>query len=311
VIPPEELFLSQRFNTAILAGVNEKTGFARVGFGFGHDGSFDTVQSFLGRSPPFSSMQKDQLSTLLDEFDTGVAPSVGLRVTIDASNAGNPAATAVLDALVVEVGKGNVDVVGVGAVDGLPRSVWFDPRAGAFEFGRPGEGPLTPAQFVALAASARAAVTFMGVPIGSGPRIGIDRDDDGLPDGMEASHGASALDADSDDDGWSDGIEVARGSDPANAGSVPGSLSSPSIATLAPRTAVPWGLDQFVVTGSSIELGATLVVTDAASATTEYPLFPVGASEWSTHYSGSYGAEPLSVAIRNADGATSAPVAYP
>jgi hypothetical protein len=104
---------------------------------------------------------------------------------------------------------------------------------------------------------------------------------------------------------------VARGSDPASGASVPGSTSSPSIATLSPRSADPWGLDQFVVTGAGLELGAVLVVTDAAALTTEYPLFPVDATQWSTHYSGSYGPEPLDVTVRNADGGASSPVTYP
>lgn len=314
VVPPEDLFLSQRFNTAILAGVNEKVGFARVGFGFGHDGSFDTVQSFLGRTPPFSfltTMQKDQLAALVDEFDTGFSPSIGLRVTIDAATAGDPGSTDVVDALVAEVAKANVDVVAVGAIDAAARSLVFDARIGSFATGRPGEGPYTSAQLVALAAAGRATLTFMGVPLGSGPRIGVDRDDDALPDGQESLYAASALDPDSDDDGFLDGVEVARGSDPNDGGSVPAVLSSPSIATLSPRAADPWGLDQFAVTGSSLELGAVLVVTDALLVTTEYPLFPVDATTWSTHYSGGYGVEPLDVRVRNRDGGESTPIAYP
>jgi YVTN family beta-propeller protein len=314
IVSPEELFLSQRFNTAILAGINEKTGFARVGFGFGPDGSFDTVSSFLSRTPPFSfltSMQKDQLSTLLDEFDTGQAPSIGLRVTIDLASAGDPASTDVVTALVAEAGKANADVVAVGSIDSAVRSLWFDARAGSFAIGRPGEGPYTAAQLVSLAASGRAVLTFIGVPLGSGPRIGIDRDDDALPDGEEAALGTSAFDPDSDDDGVPDGIEVARGSDPLDDLSVPGALSSPSISTLSPRAADPWGLDQFVVTGSGLELGAVLVVSDAGSVVTEYPIFPVDSTSWSTHYSGAYGAEPLDVSVRNRDGGTSSPVVYP
>lgn len=314
VVPPEDLFLSQRFNTAILAGVNEKTGFSRVGFGFGHDGSFDTVQSFLARTPPFAfltTMQKDQLAALVDEFDTGIAPAVGLRVTIDASTAGDPGSTAVVDELVAEVGKANADAVAVGAIDSAPRSLFFDARIAAFATGRPGEGPYTAAQLVSLAAAGRATLTFIGVPLGSGPRIGVDRDDDALPDGEESGFGTSALDPDSDDDGFLDGVEVARGSDPADDGSVPASLSSPSIATLAPRAADPWGLDQFAVTGSALEPGAVLVVTDAGMVVTEYPIFPVDATTWATHYSGGYGVEPLDVRVRNRDGGTSAPIAYP
>ncbi len=314
VFPPATLFLSQRFNTALLPGLNEKAGFERVGFGFGHDGSFPDVQAFLGRTPPFSFMttpQKNQLAAFLDEFDTGEAPSVGLAVTIDASNASDPSATDIVDTLVSEAPKLHVDVVAVGSIDGAVRSLWLDPRAGTFATGRPGEGPYSVAELETLAAASRATLTFLGVPVGSGPRIGVDRDADGLPDGEEAALGTNPYAPDTDGDGYSDGTEVALGSDPNSLASTPSGLSSPAISTLTVRASEPWGLDQFVMTGTNVWLGAVLVVTDASLVTTEYPIFPVDATSWATYASGDYGAEPLTVTVRNPDGGTSPGVPYP
>jgi len=45
--------------------------------------------------------------------------------------------------------------------------------------------PLTPAQLLSLATSDRHAITFTCVPVGTGYRIAIDRDADGVADGDE------------------------------------------------------------------------------------------------------------------------------
>jgi hypothetical protein len=61
------------------------------------------------------------------------------------------------------------------------------------------------------------------VPLGSGTRIGIDRDEDALLDGVETNTGiflgpsdtgSDPTLADTDGDGFDDGVEVAAGTDP-------------------------------------------------------------------------------------------------
>ncbi len=73
-------------------------------------------------------------------------------------------------------------------------------------------------------------LTYTAVPPGSGERMGIDRDEDTLGNGVETNTGTfidandtgtnPAL-ADTDGDGFDDGVEVAAGSDPNDSGSTP------------------------------------------------------------------------------------------
>jgi hypothetical protein len=66
-------------------------------------------------------------------------------------------------------------------------------------------------------------ITYTAVPPGSGTRMGIDRDEDTLPNGVETNTGTfvdaddtgtSPMLADTDDDGFDDDEEVIAGTDP-------------------------------------------------------------------------------------------------
>jgi LPXTG-motif cell wall-anchored protein len=72
-------------------------------------------------------------------------------------------------------------------------------------------------------AGAAQTITYTAVPPGSGMRIGVDRDDDALLDGVETNTGVfvdegdtgtNPLMPDTDGDGFEDGIEVLSGTDP-------------------------------------------------------------------------------------------------
>ncbi len=74
-------------------------------------------------------------------------------------------------------------------------------------------------------------LTYTAVPPGSGRRIGIDRDDDRLADGVETNTGVfvnaqdtgtDPLNPDTDGDGVGDGVEVLHNTDPNDPLSVPG-----------------------------------------------------------------------------------------
>lgn len=65
--------------------------------------------------------------------------------------------------------------------------------SGAWHADRSGIADLTSAQLRALAGPG-AEVTVMGVPVGSGTRMGLDRDRDGFPDGDELAWGSDPAD---------------------------------------------------------------------------------------------------------------------
>lgn len=178
------------------------------GWGFGNHGSFATVNEFIGMFPHLTAPQKELLDTFLDELDTGMAPATAYAWTFHAGRSDQP----LRDYLIPQADAGNIDLVARGRTEGF----LYDPRQRVFRSDTSEELP-----YERLLASAPT-LTFLGVPVGSGWRLGIDRDLDFLPDGEEAAHGASTSLADSDGDGFPDGYEVRHGSKPGDPASLPG-----------------------------------------------------------------------------------------
>lgn len=319
VIPGEILEESQGFNPGLLPGAFEKTGFEETGFAFLHDGSEPTIQTFLSTIPPFPFFtfgEKNDFAELVLQWDSGLSPSIGLRKTLDDTNADDPAMIDFVNDLVVEVGRVHVDLVVHGTVLGAPRNGWFDPRIDRFVSSSSSDPLQTFTQLRDLARAGNAVLTFTAVPVGSGPRIGYDRDNDLLLDGDEAGFGADPLNPDTDNDTWLDGVEVAAGSDPNNAGSTPGSTTSPAISTVTPVAAPPWpDFERLVISGTGIELGALLEATDGGGDTTEHGLYPIGPDTWaifeSVDQAGGSTWSGLSVVVRNRDGGASSPFVIP
>ncbi|HEY0407331.1 MAG TPA: hypothetical protein VGC89_16480, partial [Pyrinomonadaceae bacterium] len=84
----------QDFKVPQLRGLYQKTGMRRAvgeqdaGYGFAHDGSFDTLFSFL-RSAVFtfqSDNDRRDVEQFVLAFDTGIAPAVGLQLTVNNDN---------------------------------------------------------------------------------------------------------------------------------------------------------------------------------------------------------------------------------
>jgi YVTN family beta-propeller protein len=160
------------------------------GFGFLHDGSIATVFNFL-HAPVFTL--DDGQRRLLEQFvlatTTGLAPIVGQQVTVDAANLSAPATTARVGLLVNQaIVAGNCDLVVKGRLGGEARG-WLLTRAGTFLSDRASEAPISQAALLAQAATPGEERTYTCVPPGSGTRIGIDRDEDGVPDRTEIDQG--------------------------------------------------------------------------------------------------------------------------
>jgi YVTN family beta-propeller protein len=210
-----------------LRNLYQKTGFTdapgavnKRGFGFIHNGSVDNLFDFLHFSGfnfaagGAGDAQRRDLEAYLLAFDTGMAPAVGAQVTFDggAADAGRAAR---MDTLTARADAGDCDVIARGRVGGQPRSWRYG--AGAWHADRAGVTDLSSGQLRALAA-AGTEVTVTGVPVGSGTRMGLDRDRDGYPDGDE----------------------LAAGSDPGNPASTPANAGvPPGVTGTGLRAALP------------------------------------------------------------------------
>jgi hypothetical protein len=174
------------------------------GFGMLHDGSIDTLARFVSE-PAFPNVNNDQevadLVALILSFSGGFgftsplageppgqvskdAPaSVGKQTTLD-----GPAkdAQAVND-MIALADAGQVDVIARGAVGGQPRG-WVYVGGGLWESDVAAEGTITTAALIAMAAPG-SEITFTVVPVGTGFRAGVDRNNNSVRDGDEVGPG--------------------------------------------------------------------------------------------------------------------------
>jgi len=234
------------------------TGGSQVrGTGFLHDGSVDTLKTFVsGGVFNLSASEENDLEAFMLAFPTDIAPIVGQQVTIGPDNfsdgdvnarvtlidaqANDPFESAVLGGAVTEC-----DVI-VKTVEGGVEKGYYSASGGSYVPDDNG-APIAEAVLRAKADPNGDAqtLTFTAVPPGSGERMGIDRDEDDLGNGVESNTGVfvdvndtgtnPAL-ADTDGDGFDDGEEVAAGSDPNDPLSTP--LSSIPAPVLAPLPAL-------------------------------------------------------------------------
>jgi cytochrome c peroxidase len=189
IIPGVLLQEPQDFKVPQLRGMYEKLGMRNAageqlaGFGFIHDGSIATLFDFL-KLPVFTFKSDDDrrdVEAYVLAFDSGLAPAVGLQLTIDGENRTSLAARERLDLLIAQANAGNCDLVAKGRRGGVMRGYRYQ-SDGTFQSDRQAETPLTWQALVTLAGPG-AEITFTGVPPGAGRRIGIDRDLDGVLDG--------------------------------------------------------------------------------------------------------------------------------
>jgi DNA-binding beta-propeller fold protein YncE len=184
------------------------------GFGFLHDGSTDTLFRFHAStvftqrpatSPfpnpggfpvagadddPATARQKvlaniqlrRQMEAFMLAFDSNLAPIVGQQVTLT-EGAGDDV-MARIDLLEARAGAGECDVVVHGVSRGAAVGYLYDPARGAFLPDRAHRPAI--ADVALRAAACDGELTFTAVPPGTGRRIGLDRDLDGVLDGDEA-----------------------------------------------------------------------------------------------------------------------------
>ncbi len=159
------------------------------GFGFAHDGAFPTVESFLSNPTTFGSLATDtvakrDLAAFLMCIDTNTPPGVGYSRTVKSTNATSSVVTSEVNLLLSRANLGEIDVIIKGRLDGVAHGLLWVPVNGEFQSDTAGYGPFSWSQLVSKAQSG-STFTVLGVPPDSGQRMGIDRDNDAIPDGNE------------------------------------------------------------------------------------------------------------------------------
>jgi DNA-binding beta-propeller fold protein YncE len=198
------------FRPSQLRSISEKLGMDRLstnsrsGFGFRFDGRSDTLTSLFSDVFQVTNNQviADMTAFLLSVPGGGISvdsyrndnqavhAAVGRQVTVTTPE-GPPLLTEFLQLGGLE-GASNFDVIVHGLKDGIQRS-WYL-TGGMFQSDRNVE---LHSLSNLLALTAEAPLTFMAVPAGTGRRMGVDRDEDGIFDQTELETGYDPTDPNS------------------------------------------------------------------------------------------------------------------
>lgn len=188
---------SQTFKVPHLRNMYTKTFFNNApgaasldGFGFTHDGMDSTLFGFLSR-PAFvnfrnDTVRKTNLNAFVMCFDTGLAPAIGFTRTITAANANQTAVVNDWALLEAQAAAGNIDLIVKGTIAGIRRGLVYQPvrNKSNYKSDKTSVGLFTHAQLQTKIAAGDT-LSFTGVPLGSGARMGIDRDLNGQLDGEQ------------------------------------------------------------------------------------------------------------------------------
>ena len=207
------------------------------GFGFIHDGSVDTLFRF--HSTPFFTFpggapQVSQVESFMHAFDSNLKPVVGQQITLTDTN--SDVAIPRVDLLFGQANQvpgpvppprsENTDLIVKGILNGEVRGWFYDLNQQKFISDRQADTPLDRSQLQIIATDQPGQpLTFTAVPLGSGNRIGINRDEDSFLDGddncpaianpaqtdTDSDGAGNPCDVDDDNDGLTDVFESTIG----------------------------------------------------------------------------------------------------
>ncbi len=177
-------------NSGRFSGSDADFGEQIKGFGFMHDGNMDTLDNFLkGEVFNFDSnaetnaLKRRQVVEFVMAMDSDLAPIVGQQITLDANSGDEVKARLdlLLERAAITLPRAECDLIAKAVVQGLPRGfLLLD--SGIFQSDRALE-TYSVTQIKDLARQEGGAMTFTCVPPGSGRRMGIDQNSDGISDG--------------------------------------------------------------------------------------------------------------------------------
>jgi hypothetical protein len=191
ITPAASLQETQSVKVPQLRGLYQKVGLNRTstsaqitGFGFAHDGTFDTLFNFM-KAPQFlfqvdpgtADSWRFAMQDMLIRLDTGTPPSVGVMVTVDATNKTSFTVRNRIESLMNQAQQNNCDVIVHGLYGGTPRTFLL---SGSTFLSDSLLEPPASLQTLLDAAGTRAELTFMGVPKGEGRMRSIDTNMNGV-----------------------------------------------------------------------------------------------------------------------------------
>ncbi len=201
LVQAEFLRSDQDLKVPQVRNLYEKTGFeldgdvTLRGFGFGHDGVFHDIFSFLDfdlfdfRSPE----ERRDVEAYMLAFSTMTPEAVGAQWTARSSN--DVPGESRVTVLRQVADRGEVGLIAKG-VDANGEARGWRYRAGTWESDRVAEPAWETEQLVALASPSRP-LTYTAVVLGTETRLGIDRDEDGFRDRDELEAGSDPEDPES------------------------------------------------------------------------------------------------------------------
>jgi len=193
IVAAQALDESQDFKIPHLRNVYQKLNVTRTagaasvgGFGIVHDGQDPDLFTFLSRDV-FGLFQnnttfKRNLDAFVQCFDTGTAPAVGYARTLQLANVDSGTVSNDWSLLEGQAVAGNIELIVKGTVDRQQHGLLYQPSSDNYRLDAQGLTTLTRSQLrdKVLAGDT---LTLMGVPPGSGVRMGLDRNLDGVLDG--------------------------------------------------------------------------------------------------------------------------------
>lgn len=241
---------SQLFNTAQLRGAYEKDFAHLTGFGTLHDGSLDGLEEFMHFVPATTGVdafedltetEKQQVEDFVRAWDTGLSPLVGAQFHASADHTDGLYDWLDLAEGQAQLAPANADLVAKARLParGLDIGLHFtqEPASGEWLY-RDDRGQFhARGVLVAAAFAGQAQITFTCVPPGTGERFGIDRDEDGLLDGLERAAFTDPAHPDTDRDGYSDGLELQLGTNATVADAFAPDVQPPALLLVEARDA--------------------------------------------------------------------------